>query len=117
MQSSHKDQSSKTVRDNSGGGPMQIGGAATPPNVPAEMLPWEVACLASEDGHPDEIEGVDPFAQWSAAAPGSLASLPTPGKGGITLSPDRSEKARHAASKLGQICTDFEATWENQRET
>ena len=82
MQTSHEDQSSRTARDATGGGPMQIPGAAIPPDVPPPLLPWEVACLASEDGHPDEIKGVDPFAQWSAAAPGSLASSPTPGTSG-----------------------------------
>ena len=82
MQTSHEDQSALRARDAAGGRPMQDAGAATPPGVPAEMLPWEVACLASEDGHPDEIEGVDLFAPWSAAAPGPLASSPTPGTSG-----------------------------------
>lgn len=66
MQSSHEDQSSKTARDNSGGGPMQLPGARISPNDPTEMFPWEVASLASEGGHPDDVESVDPFAQWAS---------------------------------------------------
>ena len=88
MQSSHEDQSSQTARDGAGGGPMRLPGAATPPNAPTEMLPWEAACLAPAGGHPDEIEGVDPFDQWAAT------SSSTPGTSGqrstMHLAEDRS---------------------------
>ena len=80
MQSSHEDQSSQTARDGAGGRPMRLPGAATPPDAPTEMLPWEAAYLAPEGGHPDEIEGVDPFDQWavtSSSTPGTSGQRPT----------------------------------------
>lgn len=77
MYSSQEDQSFQTARDRSEGGPVQHPGAAAPPNAPTEMFPWEVASLASGDGYPDEIEGVDPFARLAAeAAPGAPGQRP-----------------------------------------
>ena len=71
MHSSQEDQSFQTAGDRSEGGPMQLPGAAVPPNAPTEMFPWEVASLASGDGYPDGVESVDPFARLAAeAAPG-----------------------------------------------
>jgi Rieske Fe-S protein len=72
VHSSHKDQSSKTARDRSDGGPVQHPGAAAS-HTSTEMFPWEVASLASEGGYPDEVENIDPFAEWASKA-GASAS-------------------------------------------
>src|SRR6266852_694464 len=48
-------------------------GGSDPPNDPTEMFPWEVVGLAPEDGYPDGIEGVDPFAQWASEATFSVS--------------------------------------------
>jgi Rieske Fe-S protein len=77
VHSSHEDQSFRTAHDRSGGGPVQHPGAAIPPNDPTGMFPWEASGLASEDGYPDDIESVDPFAQLAAGAvPGAPGQRP-----------------------------------------
>jgi Rieske Fe-S protein len=74
VHSSHEDQSSQTARDAAGGGPTQIPGAGISPNDPTEMFPWEVASVASEGGHPDDVESVDPFARWASEAASGASS-------------------------------------------
>jgi Rieske Fe-S protein len=55
VQSSHEGQTTRSVRDDTGGEPGKLLGEAIGPEAPTEIFPWEAMSYDPTDGHADQL--------------------------------------------------------------